>query len=87
MMMGVSRPKFQFVTLDATEILFFAGRFLMSALWILQILLGNMVYADDDEALQDEDVRYHEDINSTCGGSSFAEEVELFFCDWSSAYQ
>jgi hypothetical protein len=32
MMMGVSRPKFQFVTLDATEILFFAGRFLMSAL-------------------------------------------------------
>jgi hypothetical protein len=46
-----------------------------------------MVYADDDEALQDEDVRYHEDINSTCGGSSFAEEVELFFCDWSSAYQ
>lgn len=31
----------------------------MILLWVLQILLDNMVYADDDEALQDEDVSRH----------------------------
>lgn len=41
------------------EVLFFAGRLLMILSWTLQILLDNMAYADDDEALQDEDVSYY----------------------------
>lgn len=58
LMMGVSRLKLQFMTLDVM-VLFFAGGLLMIAPWTLQILLDNMAYADDDEALQDEDVSYY----------------------------
>jgi len=59
MMMSVSRPNLQLSDIGCDGGSYYAGRLLMIVSWTLQILLQNMANADDDEALQDEDVSYY----------------------------
>lgn len=56
------------------------GLLVMIVLWILQILLDNMVYADDDEALQDEDVRCYKSSTPFVVIFSLERKMSVLFC-------